>query len=545
MKYDEKFADWLRDHDIMIITRAMCPYSNSLINSLVDPHYFIEIGVLDTSGIRPKGMSKEFTFPIIFHKDKGVVLQEITDSKLKMKKLYEKFDPKNSRFGSSAKLKFEHSGAPRRDWGSFSYDPRCELRKMHHKKRVSFGGLYAHQTEPYGNDSKNVSFGAGVYANQSKPPIDDTNKWYDKRGNNGFQDRPTTIYKSGGGPVQDPGTDPYKNVHTGIIPRPFGPRDNAAMKYAWQESLKANSYGTDYGPNPPKEEWYPHQERTWKGATSSNATEGLYLNKFGSNISNAWQRLRNIKEMLEEHGSDSHIDELIEDIEELLKEKKMNGKKLGMDDIFELNKTFDEIEDYLSTQNMSFGSDYSDSDSESDSDYDSDVFEQEFGNEYPDFNTNVSFQPPMVMYGDPGANTFNRLTNERYLPPLAPGVYPSARNYATPDQRLKVAQNNNPTGWLSDSGVVPVSGTRFGMEEPYPAQPMVVANQDASGITMSGQPLDLYKYQNTDYGTYNYPQFLGPRYWMGGFGSKKKRYSKIKQGDIIEVRNGKINVRKG
>lgn len=172
-----------------------------------------------------------------------------------------------------------------------------------------------------------------------------------------------------------------------------------------------------------------------------------------------------------------------------------------------------------------------------------------FGGGYPDYDLNRSFQPPMDMYGDPGGNTYDRLSKKRYLPPYAPGVSPVSRGYSTPQHNeLKVRPNNNPTGWLTKA--VPVSGTRYGMDKrPFNVQPMVVANQEAAGNVMAGQPLDLWRYQNTDYGSYNYPSFLGPRYWMGGYGRdrspSRRRKRSIGEGDVIEVYNGKINVRNG
>ena len=49
-----------------------------------------------------------------------------------------------------------------------------------------------------------------------------------------------------------------------------------------------------------------------------------------------------------------------------------------------------------------------------------------------------------------------------------------------------------------------------------------------SGLQRVGQPLELYTYMNTPYGGYQYPEFSGPRQWMGGFGAVKKKTTKKK-----------------
>ena len=159
----------------------------------------------------------------------------------------------------------------------------------------------------------------------------------------------------------------------------------------------------------------------------------------------------------------------------------------------------------------------------------------------------VAYEDPYLMYKNPGANTLNYLTGKQYLPPCR----------VSPNKQLKVRKNNNPTGFLSNKSVVPVSGTRppllrpsgarsrsrFGasaphnpwvakgkqMQRPYNTQFVSGGDETASsGYTRIGQPLELYAYQNTDYGSYKYPEFLGQRAWMGGYGQSKKK-SRTKQ----------------
>lgn len=186
---------------------------------------------------------------------------------------------------------------------------------------------------------------------------------------------------------------------------------------------------------------------------------------------------------------------------------------------------------------------------------------------------NASYRPPFHMYteGQIGGNTVNYLTKRNYLPPC----------YNPKVQRLKVAANNNPTGYLANKNVTPVSGlrgnrrnhrSRFGMkpwtesskkippwvargstaQRPYTTQLFSSNDAASSGYTRVGQPLSLYAYQNNpNVGSYNYPEFSGPRNIYGGFGrsrkqrktrTKKNSQSKVQAGDTLVVKNGKIKV---
>ena len=53
---------------------------------------------------------------------------------------------------------------------------------------------------------------------------------------------------------------------------------------------------------------------------------------------------------------------------------------------------------------------------------------------------------------------------------------------------------------------------------PFTTQLHGTNDSSTSGFVRVGQPMDLYTYQNTPYGGDRYPEFLGPRAWMGGFG---------------------------
>ena len=189
---------------------------------------------------------------------------------------------------------------------------------------------------------------------------------------------------------------------------------------------------------------------------------------------------------------------------------------------------------------------------------------------------NVAYRKPFMMYpkGEIGGNTINWTTRRNYLPPCHnPRV-----------KRLKVATNNNPTGYLANKNVTPVSGLGFGMkqwienpynenqmkpwvardktaERPYPTQLISTNDAATSGYTRLGQPLSLYSYQNNpNVGSYSYPEFQSNRGFYGGFGNgktktktktkkrqvtktrKKKKKVTAKAGDTLILKNGKIRV---
>lgn len=377
-----------------------------------------------------------------------------------------------------------------------------------------------------------------------------TNKFLDQRGNNGFQKRFNSINQYNA--IRD--TVPPK----GSLPRPYGPRDSFYMKrnllrevvpeqdlkFGSYSSYRNRSYGPfvnqgysrfgtynrSYGPfvnqgysgfgeskYPSKRQFKPYMRRSWNPKYNSYANKNLYARGY-----NPYQV----------------------DPENHPFPKKVPGK---ISRKFALNN---------------FGLD---------------TYKMMGGN-------NVAYRSPFLMYtgGDsPGGNTINWSTKMNYLP----------KYKDPPVKRLKVKQNNNPRGYLSNSKVTPVSGLgkhSFGSRPKRPKRPKRTKNnfglQDfeesnakahqkilknfpmyqsgvnlfndgkVSGTNAYAQPLELYNYMNNpDVGSYNYPEFSGPRNFYGGFGEKSKkvkkrkskvRSNKIKAGDTLILKNGKLKVQK-
>lgn len=172
---------------------------------------------------------------------------------------------------------------------------------------------------------------------------------------------------------------------------------------------------------------------------------------------------------------------------------------------------------------------------------------------------NVSYRKPFNTYRyGPGGNTINYLKSNGYNGPLKDSYLPQSREI------YRVQKNYNPTGWLADYStnnyespyVKPQRRIRWPkqdmMDDIEPSASFGYPSWDASsGYLRLSQPLDLYSYQNDPYyGSYKYPEFLGPRAWYGGFGARgarkrrKKKKTIPKAGDILHVQNGEIKVQR-
>lgn len=106
----------------------------------------------------------------------------------------------------------------------------------------------------------------------------------------------------------------------------------------------------------------------------------------------------------------------------------------------------------------------------------------------------------------------------------------------------------------------PASRMHFGKQKPWvsnkntPYTTSLNGPEQGTGYKRVGQPLELYTYQNTPYGGYNYPEFSGPRQWLGGYGNKTKKVAKKKvakktvsygtprPGDTIILSKGKMKI---
>ena len=316
--------------------------------------------------------------------------------------------------------------------------------------------------------------------------------YYNARGRNGFQNVPRSIYDFDGGNVFTKSYSPYTGARiSGILPRPYGNRDNASLKgysngrrmktprlsssfgrygpfvnqayepYGAPSAPRENfedfgpfvnqAYNSSYGQGNPRYEFRPHHLRNWKPSYNSYANKDLYVNKW-----NPYQTYPSVKDVK--------------------KARTYRSKSKAISRASHLN---------FQSSGSSFGPLHSGP-------------------------NRVAYEDPYLMYKNPGANTLNYLTGKQYLPPCR----------VSPNKQLKVRKNNNPTGFLSNKNVVPVSGTRppllrsrFGASAPHnpwvakgkqlqrPYNTQFVSGGDetaSSGYTRIGQPLELYAYQNTE-----------------------------------------------
>ena len=303
-------------------------------------------------------------------------------------------------------------------------------------------------------------------------------KYYNHRGNNGFEKVPKSIYMKDGGPVFDRSYSPYTGARvSGLLPRPYGPRDNAALKGYPNAALKGYSnvnFGENYGPFvnqsyfgkqfvDAKPQFRPNFKLSRKPNYNSYANSNLYV-KGWNPYQIQQKRTPKQKQFAKASRAISRKNAI---------QARMNYGLTGGPNL-------------------------------------------------------VGYENPMLLYSGAGANTVNYLTGSNYYKPCR-----SMKQYPY----LKVKKNNNPTGFLSKSSVKPIKGLNFGswsnshvpwisrgaeLGRPFSTQFMNLGDGGGSGVVRIGQPLDLYTYMNSPYGGYQYPEFLGPRSWMGGFGTRKK-----------------------
>jgi len=606
-KYDKKFTSWLRDKNYTFKLEDWCKHCKNLKKKFTNSKNI---------PLHTKRTRKNLPIPAIFKNNKHLPNMYIED-------LYEKYKAKPSAtkrknsFGRGINTKPSGTRRPKGDmdyipqpgtWGAFSstagnnrggnaigckesarwlFEDRSAppfpirtppLRGYTPPRR---GGGHRKSADPFGGTPLRgyTAFGRRRRPSQGDLVKTSRDSYYNARGRNGFQNVPRSIYDFDGGNVFTKSYSPYTGARiSGILPRPYGNRDNASLKgysngrrmktprlsssfgrygpfvnqayepYGTPSAPRENfedfgpfvnqAYNSSYGQRNPLYEFRPHHLRNWKPSYNSYANKDLYVNKW-----NPYQTYPSAKDVK--------------------KARTYRSKSKAISRASHLN---------FQSSGSSFGPLHSGP-------------------------NRVAYEDPYLMYKNPGANTLNYLTGKQYLPPCTPlqGSGGPLRGYrVSPNKQLKVRKNNNPTGFLSNKNVVPVSGTRppllrsrFGasaphnpwvakgkqMQRPYNTQFVSGGDETASsGYTRIGQPLELYAYQNTDYGSYKYPEFLGQRAWMGGYGqSKKKSMTKTKTkrrkktktktprrvlprsvkrtrrkagpGDTLVVKNGKIKIK--
>jgi hypothetical protein len=450
------------------------------------------------------------------------------------------------KLGTGSKKLSIRDNVPQRGWGGFSSSAGGNRAGNAINCRESTNWLYANRNAP----SFPLEFGSTVPPDKMISTMRPS--FYNKRGSNGFQDVPSSIYTSGNVPMYN--ESPYGGAHRGgSLPRPYGPRDNALIKgypaqprsefgqaafmnqgYDHQSEFGQAAFmnqGYDHqsefgllGHPEDKPQFRPHPKRSYKSVYQSQANSDLYLPTW-----NPYQV---------DGRSPRQVSNTIA------------GRAVAR------------------RNQLTFG-------------------------EGPN---NVGYRNPMLMYDGAGANTQDFLSGTQYYKPCKMPT----KQFAQP---TKVRKNTNPTGYLATakelkylnkfgrhdnvksdlrvrSSDVKYKCNKFGVDKKvapkvlpkkqtwsYPKEPWVgkagpyttgmfnsSGGGGGAGLQRVGQPLELYNYMNTPYGGYKYPEFSGPRQWMGGFGVKKatvvakkvtKKVAKKRSaapGDTIVVGKGKMKL---
>jgi hypothetical protein len=536
MKFGINFENWLKKKGYTFKLASWCPYCVEFKSLFREP---------DKLPLY-KGQKRKMSVPAVFVNNKikdGDWRQILKNEHKNFKTLHKKSSfgvgkPRNWK-ASLTKPSGTYRSPGSRDyipqpgkWGAFSASPGLNRAGNAISCRKSANWLYEDRSPSlaFGSLAKQAGREMAL-VKQAGHPLLYTVSPSNRRGENGFDRVPESIYDTSS--VLRYSYSPYTGARMpGILPRPYGPIDTAALKgYPNDPRLKGNvdvqkyykkypnhfgrrrkkirrdSHFGEFGPYinqayMPREEYLdygpyinqaymsnfglqekplfrPHFNRNFRPSYASYANKDLYLNDW-----NPYQ-----------------IDERTP------KQRLISKNSKAINQRYQLNR-------YGSTDTMMGPN-------------------------------NVAYRNPMLMYPGAGANTINYLTGRNYLKPCR-----------GKDTSLKVRKNNNPTGFLASDRTVPISGTKFG-QWAYPNNPwnseIINTNfagpRDGAGFTRIGQPMELYNYQNTPYGSDKYPEFLGPRAWYGGFGnakrpSRKTSHSrkKVKPGDTVQIKNGKIKV---
>jgi hypothetical protein len=443
--------------------------------------------------------------------------------------------------------------APMPGWGKFSASPGNDRAGNAISCKESGQNMCSsNNSEKF--PKKKVSFGKELLESGSE-------KYYTKRGATGFDNLPKSIYSNDGNQVFSKNFSPYGGYPmSGILPRPYGPRDNAVLR-----NLAFGKAG-DFGPfiNQAYNSNIAYMPVAASNAFGKAGDFGPFINQaYNSNIaympvaaSNAYGTKKKTK-----------FGQALEKQIGFVKAKPLFRPHSKRND----NKVYQSIGNsgmYLPGYNPFQVS--------------------AFGNAglYQSMGPNINEIPMLVYPVGLGGNTVNYFNNKDY--------------YAEGKKTLKVQRHNNPTGFLSSVKVKPVSGLNLkthnnlmsaGFGNPDKQKPWVMDKKQVSrpmttnlfqtesaGFQRIAQPLELYTYQNTNASGYDYPSFMGPRMWMGGYGNSNKKSSnkpqkttkktnskvliskptktvkvenkiktkklKIKPGDTLVIKNGKVKVAK-
>ena len=318
-------------------------------------------------------------------------------------------------------------------------------------------------------------------------------KTYNHRGQTGFDQVPKSIYMREGGNVFDRSYSPYSGARkSGILPRPYGPRDQAAIKgYPNSPLLRGNidtkkyykKYPNRYGSKQRFGQAVPfgpfiNQHYTESSTSAANQPMqfgqavpfGPFINQHytESSTSAANQPMygRKKKKRKVKFGRSPDIPRMTgwKNAKPLFRPHYLKNWNPGYNSF--ANKdlyipTWNPYQGHLGRtqqqQRIAKGSKLSNAQNALQANPMglSQVPRSNFGYHQSGYNymgpNMVAYENPMLMYSGAGSNTVNYLTGRNYLKPCnSNNTYPY----------LKVQKNNNPRGYLSNSKVVPLSGVK-------------------------------------------------------------------------------------
>jgi hypothetical protein len=558
-RFDKNFAHWLKKCGYKFVFKSTCPVCRQFIEMFPN-----KSDIPIHTGKRQKG-----TVPQIYYK--GELFQPSSSIKF-ITRLYNElyrntYEGGSCNSGRHKQIASSSFGASRRVAPSFpegmSYDyqktfgslvPLPAFAKYDDTLHANRGGnalkcaenqhLYARNMPPDfplpRRNSRRQQFGKAAN-NRLLPGVSEG--YYTHRGATGLKRLPRSIYRPQKGVVPVYNRSPYGGARVGsALPRPYGPRDNALIKGypAMPPPKAAPKKQKRMTKKQQREAFGPYVNQAYRyGSAATRRRYGPYVNqayKFGSEFRPHYTR--NWKPSYQTYGNK---DLYLPDWNPYV----TPGNRAAVNKRRGIQQRARRVSRKYANQ-AGFGGPRSSYDMMG----------------YND----VAYENPYLMY-PAGSNTYNFLTKMNYLPPCRD------------DPRwLKVQKHNNPTGFLSSSDVLPVSGyqrpkrgkSKFGRSDGFkmsndgpwvsrgeqlgrPLTTQLVGTGDdaaSAGYYAMAQPLKLYTYQNTDYASYNYPEFLDYRAWMGGFGKKtptkttKAKQTKSRQRKTTTKAKGRSRSRK-
>jgi hypothetical protein len=255
--YDQQFGKWLKTNKYIIVVREKEKRSKNFLSKFGDNGSLISLPIMSYSKLKFK---PKLSTPNVFKLSDNrynLVHPKLKTCGGRLNRVYREYTTLKTMFGNPSRV----SSNPQQNWGKFS---------------ESAGNNRAGNAIPCKESAEWIN---KIPANSKFGFISTNMETYNKRGKTGFDKVPKGIYTYQGGPVFDHSQSPYTGAKVGgILPRPYGPRDQAALKgfpnakFGNSNLVKAMGY-VDQNPL-----FRPHRTRNWNPGYTSYANKSLYLN---------------------------------------------------------------------------------------------------------------------------------------------------------------------------------------------------------------------------------------------------------------------------